>query len=183
MNNEMYSPSINTAITTFESLESFSTDRLHARRITADDLNNFSQMDSDPIVMATLGGVCSLQDTQARLAWNLKQWDDNGHGVWMFYLKTTGEWIGRASLRRMIVDSQQELELGYALMPQFWKQGFATEMARACIEIAFDKLGYENIVCFTMPTNTASRQVMEKLGFQYEKDCLHANIPHVFYRL
>ncbi|BAY22030.1 hypothetical protein NIES2100_17930 [Calothrix sp. NIES-2100] len=34
-----------------------------------------------------------------------------------------------------------------------------------------------------MTTNLASQRVMQKLGFQYERDMMYANLPHVFYRL
>ncbi|NNM59951.1 MAG: GNAT family N-acetyltransferase [Legionellales bacterium] len=174
---------IERVITDIHSIEKFSTHRLIARRIESMDLELLAEMDSHPMVMATLGGVKTREETEARLAWNLKQWEDNSHGLWLFFLKETGKFIGRASLRRMIVDDKDELELGYALMPDFWGKGFATEMAQACIEIAFDYLDYENIACFTALTNAPSRRVMEKLGFQYEKNCMHANTPHVLYRL
>ena len=39
-----------------------------------------------------------------------------------------------------------------------------------------------DIVCFTLPTNRASQRVMEKVGFVYERDITHANLPHVLYR-
>ncbi len=35
----------------------------------------------------------------------------------------------------------------------------------------------------TLPTNRASRRVMEKAGFGYERDTVHAGLPHVLYRL
>jgi RimJ/RimL family protein N-acetyltransferase len=34
-----------------------------------------------------------------------------------------------------------------------------------------------------MVENRASRRVMEKLGFEYEREVVHANLPHVLYRL
>lgn len=173
----------NSSITEFNSIEHFTTPRLRANRIQPSDLDKLAIMDSNELVMATLGGVKTLEETKERLAWNLKQWDDYGHGLWLFYLKETNEWVGRASIRHMIVDNQPEIELGYAVMPNFWCQGYATEMAKACIEIAFKILHYENVACFTMKGNTVSERLMQKLGFQFEKECMHANILHVFYRM
>ena len=40
-----------------------------------------------------------------------------------------------------------------------------------------------DLVCFTLTTNHASQRVMEKVGFRYECNVLHAGLPHVFYRL
>jgi RimJ/RimL family protein N-acetyltransferase len=39
------------------------------------------------------------------------------------------------------------------------------------------------MISFTLPTNAASRRVMEKCGFSYEADFKHAGLDHVLYRL
>jgi [ribosomal protein S5]-alanine N-acetyltransferase len=38
-------------------------------------------------------------------------------------------------------------------------------------------------VAFTLPDNVASRRVMEKVGFRYEREVEHVDLPHVLYRL
>ena|SRR5579862_7602379 len=100
----------------------------------------------------------------------------------MFYLKDTHEWIGRGGLRRIEVGGNTEVEVGYALMPKFWNQGFATEITQACVEIAFEVIHLNDIVSLTLTTNTSSRRVMEKAGFKYERDIIDAGLPHVLYR-
>ncbi|HLG27036.1 MAG TPA: GNAT family N-acetyltransferase [Paenisporosarcina sp.] len=102
---------------------------------------------------------------------------------WMFYLKDTREWVGRAGLRRVDVGGHEEIEVGYALMPKFWNQGLATEMTQACLEVAFEVVRLDDTVSFTLTTNKASQRVMEKAGFQYERDIIHADLPHVLYRM
>ena len=57
-----------------------------------------------------------------------------------------------------------------------------TELAHACVEVGFEQLGLLEIVAFTLPDNIASRRVMEKAGFRYERDIVHAGLPHVLYR-
>ncbi|HWY86280.1 MAG TPA: GNAT family N-acetyltransferase, partial [Gemmataceae bacterium] len=76
-----------------------------------------------------------------------------------------------------------EIELGYGLLTEFWGQGLATELAAASVRAAFDALKVPEIVSFALPTNKASRRVMEKVGFQYEKEVVWADLPHVLYRL
>ncbi|MBA3662407.1 MAG: GNAT family N-acetyltransferase [Gammaproteobacteria bacterium] len=170
-------------ITQFHSIDSFTTDRLIAEKIKHNDLDKFFIMHKNLQLMATLGGVRSEEQTRANFAWNLSQWQDNGFGLWLFYLKTTKEWIGRAGLRRVMVNGHEEIELGYALMPQFWKLGLATEMAKASTEIAFEVIRLDNIVSFTLTTNKTSQRIMEKAGFQYEREIIHADLPHVLYRM
>jgi [ribosomal protein S5]-alanine N-acetyltransferase len=69
------------------------------------------------------------------------------------------------------------------LMSEFWGRGLATELARESLRVAFDVVGVDSMVSFTLPTNRASQRVMEKVGFVYERDGVWADLPHVFYRL
>ena len=73
--------------------------------------------------------------------------------------------------------------MGWAVVPQRWGQGLATEMGHLSVHVAFDHLGLDELVAFTLKTNAASEQVMRKLGFHYERDIEYAGLPHVLYRL
>ena len=44
-------------------------------------------------------------------------------------------------------------------------------------------LGLDEVVAFTLPTNTPSRAVLERLGFTFAGDVVHADLLHVLYRL
>jgi len=167
----------------FNSINSFSTERLFAEKITKDDLEKFRLMHTNEDVMRTLGGLRTEEQTIDNLNWNLKQWEDNGFGLWMFYLKDTREWVGRGGFRRVDVGGNTEVEIGYALMPQFWNRGLATEITKACIEIAFEVIRLDDVVSFTPATNKPSQHVMEKAGLKYERDIIHADLPHVLYRM
>jgi [ribosomal protein S5]-alanine N-acetyltransferase len=91
--------------------------------------------------------------------------------------------VGRAGLHSANVGGDEEVELAYALMAEYWGRGLATEMAEAIMVVAFERLRMKEVVCFTLTTNRASQRVMEKAGFEYERDIVHAGLPHVFYRL
>jgi RimJ/RimL family protein N-acetyltransferase len=75
-----------------------------------------------------------------------------------------------------------EVEVAWAISPERWGRGLATELARASITTAFGPLGLSGIIAFTLPHNLASRRVMEKTGFVYERNIVHAQLPHVLYR-
>jgi RimJ/RimL family protein N-acetyltransferase len=85
-------------------------------------------------------------------------------------------------LRHVRVGGNDEIELAYAVAADRWGQGLATETAGAMLTIGFRDLGLAEVVCFTMTSNRASRRVMEKLGFTYERNIVYANLPHVLYR-
>jgi [ribosomal protein S5]-alanine N-acetyltransferase len=67
--------------------------------------------------------------------------------------------------------------------PGHWGRGYATEVAREAVRVAFEVLELDALVAQTTHANAASRKVMEKLGMSYTNDTVHAGLPHVVYRL
>jgi [ribosomal protein S5]-alanine N-acetyltransferase len=139
-------------------------------------------LDTDAEVMATLGGVRSENETWEYLRAGLEHWERNGFGTWVFRARESGEVIGTATLRRVEIEGRDEVEVGYRVAAAWWGRGIATEMARALVGVARDRLGLEEVVAFTLPHNIASRRLMEKAGFRYQRDIEWARLPHVLYR-
>ena len=139
-------------------------------------------MHKDARVMATLGGIRSDQETRRFLETNLEHWQHHGYGLWLFRSRADGRFVGRGGLRQAIVAGALEVELAYALMSDDWGQGLATEMSRSIVTLGFEQLGLADIVGVTLTTNLASQRVLEKTGFTYERDLIHADVPHVLYR-
>lgn len=81
----------------------------------------------------------------------------------------------------MLVEGVPEVEVGYAVRASHWGRGIATAIARASLDAGFGELGLQRIVSFTLPFNLRSRRVMEKAGLRYERDIVHAGMPHVLY--
>jgi RimJ/RimL family protein N-acetyltransferase len=163
--------------------ERVETARLLLTRITDADFPDLLAMNQDPRVMATLGGLRPDEFWQARHVWNLNHWREHGFGWWVARTLEDGRFAGRGGLRRAVVDGKDDVELGYGLVPEFWGEGLAGEIAKASIRAGFDVLGLQSIACFTLPTNRRSQRVMEKAGFTYVKDFVWMDLPHVLYRL
>ncbi len=164
-------------------LDVLDTDRLRLTRMTGADFDDLYRLHQDPQVMATLGGLRSHDVTVGFVQRTATHWARHGFGLWMLYAKGSGVFAGRGGLLHVTVGGREEVEVAYALMPEFWGRGLATELATTCVRIAFDVLRLPDLVCFTLPTNRASQRVMEKVGFCYERDAVHAELPHVLYRL
>src|SRR3569832_2176369 len=64
-------------------------------------------------------------------------------------------------------------ELGYWRGVDHWGQGFATEAVRAVIDYAFEEFDIENLFAGARVANPASRNVLEKCGFQWSGVELH----------
>jgi RimJ/RimL family protein N-acetyltransferase len=159
------------------------TPRLIARRLADTDFDVLCAMHRDPDVMARLWGLRADERTRAYLAENLAHWAEHGFGLWTFHDRNTGAFVGRGGLRHAILEGRSEVEIAYALMREAWGKGFATEIATACIDVAFHQLALRDLVAFTYPDHAASRRVMEKVGFQYERDIKYHDERHVLYRL
>ena len=76
-----------------------------------------------------------------------------------------------------------EIEVGYAFAQAYWGQGFATELASACVQFGFNQLGLNRIIAVADEANMASRRVMEKIGMRHEKDIVHYGHPCVYYAI
>jgi RimJ/RimL family protein N-acetyltransferase len=148
----------------------------------ADDLGDLARMYSDPQVTATLGGVRPAAWVAQYLDQQMAHWEQHGFGFWTLRDPLTGQFAGRGGLRHATVEGRVEVEVGYGLLREFWGQGLATELASESVRVGFVELRRPDLVCFTLPTNGASRRVMEKAGFRYEREIVYAELPHVLYR-
>ena len=63
----------------------------------------------------------------------------------------------------------EEVDIGYRFASKFWGKGFATECGEALLKFGFEELNLKRIIAWVMPENTASINVLQKLGFQEEK--------------
>ena len=163
-------------------IRSIQTKRLRGERVRQSCLQHWLKIGCNETVMATMGGVWNDSKAHQKMQQNCRQWELYGHGQWLFFAKQTNEFVGRGGIRKVRVNNNDEVELGYALMPSFWGQGLAVEIGRKALTIAFDLFNYSSVVCYTQVSNQRSQRVMQKLDFSFEREILLADRPHVFYR-
>ena len=162
---------------------SLTTERLQLSRVRAEEFDEYLAYYQNAEGMATLGGVRSVEEVQQWLQRNLEHWDRYGFGWWTMRARASGAFVGRGGLRHVLIEGQDEIELGYGLLPEFWGQGLAVEMSREALRLGFGVLGINSIVAFTLPTNRQSQRVMEKVGMRFERDVMWAELPHELYRI
>jgi ribosomal-protein-alanine N-acetyltransferase len=157
------------------------TERLLIRRFTPNDLEKLIQTRSDPEVSKYLGGQ-ELQNSVAlkkRLDFYLDCYEKFGFGMCAMIWKLTGEMIGSSGIQPL--EDTGEIEVGYSVVKEFWRQGIGFECARAWLEYGFENAALERIVAVTYPGNIGSRRILEKCGMKYEKIETHYNFECVFY--
>lgn len=166
--------------------ERVETPRLVGERIDSRHFDEICLLHRDPRVMAMLsadGQPVPDQMTRAGLERHMGHWERHGFGFWVFRAKEDGRFVGRGGLGQYEVEGEEMAGLSYAVVWAEWGRGYATEMARASVEAGFEGLGLEWVGSWTLGKNEASKRVMEKLGFRYEKPIEFAGLPHLFFRL
>ncbi|HEY3728890.1 MAG TPA: GNAT family N-acetyltransferase [Solirubrobacteraceae bacterium] len=164
--------------------ERFHSQRLEYERIGPDHAAPLTALLRDPRVMRTLWPWSTVPgDDQIRssLDGKIHHWERHGFGMWALFDRNR-EFVGRGGLQYTDVLGTRVIEVGWAIVPERWGQGLATELALTSVEIAFSRLDVREVIAFTLPDNVASRRVMEKAGFAYEREIVHAGLPHVVYR-
>ena len=147
----------------------------------------FHAMNSDPVVMATLGPVMTRAQSDAFMNRIDLHFAEHGYGVWC--VEFEGEPIGYTGF--MVPWFRDGVEIGWRIRSELWGRGFAPEAARECLRHGFEDLGFDEVISFTAASNTNSRRVMEKIGLTYDPaaDFEHPSVPegdplrpHVLYR-
>jgi ribosomal-protein-alanine N-acetyltransferase len=156
-------------------------------RPQADQLGDLDALLSDARVARTLlsGGVPATRaEAAANMVAKQAHWDRYGFGLWMLYDRAEGTFVGRGGLQHTNATGEDEIEAGWAIVPERWGQGLATELALAAVEVGLGPpMELPAVIAYTLPHNLASRRVMEKAGFAYERDIVWVGLPHVLYRL
>ncbi len=103
-----------------------------------------------------------------------------GFGRWI--LRCDGTPIGHVKLARCDLLGRAEVELGYALVPSAWGQGYATEAGAGALNFAAEAAGLTEVVAFALKSNAPSFAVMERLEFHPEANLDLPAGPHWLYR-
>lgn len=163
-------------------LDEVLTDRLILRRMEAADWTALRRLDGDPRVMATLGGLRSPERTQAYAEDQARHWSEHGFGWWTLLDCRSGEFVGRGGIRFIeLEDGDRPVEVGYALVPERWGEGLATEVAREAVRIGREVVGLDRTVGLALPSNAASRSVLEKAGLEYRRDVVYKGFESVLH--
>ena len=150
-------------------------ERLGFRWWTADDLPLAEQLWGDLEVTKYFGGPFSEDEIRKRFKRERARRMVHGFQYWVIELLATGEFVGVCGLRPYR-PAEDNIELGFHLLPKFWGQGLATEAARAVITFAFEKYAAKKLSAGHHPDNLSSKKVLDKLGFGYTH---HENSPEL----
>jgi RimJ/RimL family protein N-acetyltransferase len=101
-------------------------------------------------------------DAWRLLAAGIGHWALRGYGTWAVERKSDGAFIGRVGL--INPEGWPGLEVGWTLGKPYWRQGYATEAARASLRYAFLTQPVDRIISCIDAGNKPSQAVALKLG-------------------
>jgi len=89
-----------------------------------------------------------------------------GYGLWLVFLKETGELIGRVGIENREIDGRTKQEIGYLIDSKYQGQGLAYEACEATIDYAREMLELDELFACIHRDNFKSIALAEKLGFR-----------------
>lgn len=153
-------------------------------------------MNADPGVMRFFAATKTRAESDEDIDRYLAQFERDGFTMFAAELREDGAFAGVTGLQVMRDPipnlPQPAVEIGWRLTQDCQGKGLATEGARALVDLAFNQLHLTELVAITVPANTGSRRVMEKLGMTHRPELTfdhprvpagHPNKQHVLYSL
>jgi ribosomal-protein-alanine N-acetyltransferase len=98
---------------------------------------------------------------------------------WIIRLKNDGAFVGLVSIAPH--HDGEDQEVSYQILPEYWGKGLAFETLTAVLDFAAETLKLESIVAETQASNSASRKLLEKLGFTFERGITRFGKEQIIY--
>lgn len=153
------------------------TERLLLREVSTTDASSFYKLLTSEGWLTYIGdrNIHSVADAEAYIEKHyIPSYARLGYGSYCVLNKKTQEFMGACGLYKR--DNLDHPDIGFAFLPNFHRQGYGYEAASAVIKYVFKELNIKTIVGFTLPQNTASINLLKKIGlarigtYQFEKD-------------
>ena len=142
------------------------TQRLILRRITKEDIEAIYSLRSHPEVTKYIPKNCeTLAEAEAFFNMIDGALIDNTGISWAIALKSDPErMVGTFGFWRLIKEHFRA-EIGYSLLPEFWRKGIMSEAISAILEYGFHQMGLHSVEANIDPENIGSERLLLSLGF------------------
>jgi len=151
-------------------LKVLETPRLVLRRLTAADAGFILRLLNEPSWLRFIGdrGVRTLGDARAYIERGpAASYERFGFGFYLVELKEGAAAAGICGLVKR--EALEDVDIGFAFLPEFWGRGYAHEAAAAVMVYAERVVGLRRVAAITAPDNRSSIRLLEKLGMSFER--------------
>ena len=150
------------------------TSRIYLVEITSADSDFMFRLLNSPKWLQFIGNrnIQTIEDATHYIEHIIRpSYEKNGFGYYKICLNKSDAAVGICGLIKR--DFLDDIDIGYALLPEYEQHGFAFEATLALFEYATTQLGLLKILAFTTPDNERSIHLLEKLGFSFVKTFLY----------
>ena len=146
------------------------TSRLQLREFVLEDAAFLLSLMNSPGYVRYIGdrNLRCTADAQDYIAERIAPpYQQDGYGMWLVQEAIDAKPVGTCGLvNREFMD---DVDLGYAFLPEASGLGYATEAAAAVLDYASRNLGFDRVVAITALENPGSIRVLEKLGYRFSR--------------
>jgi [ribosomal protein S5]-alanine N-acetyltransferase len=157
--------------------KTITTERLVLEPLTTDDTDFIFELVNTPGWLTFIGDKKIYSTTDATAY--IQKVNATKNTYWTVKLKDTRVSIGLVTFIKR--DYLPHHDLGFAFLPTFNANGFAYEAAQTVLTYLQEHKVVEIILAISLPENTRSIKLLQKLGFQYKNEVLHMNdVLHLY---
>ncbi len=157
------------------------TQRLYLRKLELSDAGELSKVLSDTVSMKYYPHPFSLQEVENWIKWNISNYKTYGFGLWAVIRKEDNAFLGDCGITMQNIDGEQLPEVGFHIINEFTRKGYASEAARAVMEFAVKIFNLHEIYSYCEVHNTPSQGVMIKSGMIKKKEYAKDGIVRIVY--
>lgn len=145
----------------------FTTDRLIIKPLAISDDNFILELVNTEGWITFIGNRNITSRAEARV-YVQKTIEDTSKAYWVAILRKNGEKIGIVTLIKR--DYLEHQDIGFALLPDFGKKGYAFEATCAVLNQLIQEHKFSHILAITVPYNISSVKLLKRIGFDFEKE-------------
>jgi len=156
------------------------TERLYLRELELSDAGELAKVLSDPESMKFYPHPFSTQEVENWITWNINNYKIHGFGLWAVIRKEDDTFLGDCGITMQNIDGEQLPEVGFHVIKEFTRKGYASEAAGAVMKYAVT-FNFKKIYSYCEVHNTPSQGVMIKAGMAKEKVFSEDGVKKVVY--
>lgn len=166
-------------------LENQESERLYFRKIVPEDFGTWLPFYKNPNATKYWEGLPKNAEEACKEQFQkiFERYQKGMGGMNALILKENKKLIGICGLLVQLVDGIEELEIGYSVLPEYWRNGYALEAAQKCKDYAFKQNFASTLISIIHVNNIPSQKVALKNNMFLDKTTSYKDNPVHIYRV